>query len=229
MSAHGIEQVIFRVASALLVPVLILVLLALAVVLVETGKVVVEMYRRRGRSLPKLDAAIACAREPLEAGDRAAALVALSAIARSAAMARALGQLVDSAGAGDDRVGKILADFDYRSLRRLERSRILVRAGPALGLMGTLIPLAPALAALARGDVAELSNDLRIAFSVTILGLFVGAVAFGISLIRDRLYSQDLSDLEYVAANLDGASTVEPQEAVDWVAEVPVPVREEQR
>ena len=32
------------------------------------------------------------------------------------------------------------------------------------------------------------------------LGLLVGAVAFGISLVRDRLYAQDLSDLEFVAA-----------------------------
>ena len=30
-------------------------------------------------------------------------------------------------------------------MRRLERTRLLVRAGPALGLMGTLIPLSPAL------------------------------------------------------------------------------------
>ncbi len=77
---------------------------------------------------------------------------------------------------------------------------MLVRAGPALGLMGTLIPLSPALAALASGDVAELSDNLRVAFSVTVLGLLIGAVAFGISLVRDRLYGQDLSDLEYVTA-----------------------------
>jgi biopolymer transport protein ExbB/TolQ len=50
--------------------------------------------------------------------------------------------------------------------------------------------------------VAQLSEDLRVAFSVTILGLFIGAVAFAVSLVRDRLYSQDLSDLEYIAAAL---------------------------
>ena len=103
-----------------------------------------------------------------------------------------------------DRAAKTLAEFDYRSLRRLERTRILVRAGPALGLMGTLIPLSPALSALAQGDVEKLSNNLRVAFSVTVLGLLVGAVAYGISLIRDRLYGQDLSDLEFVAARLIG-------------------------
>ena len=39
----------------------------------------------------------------------------------------------------EDRTAKALADFDYASLRRLERTRLLVRAGPALGLMGMLI------------------------------------------------------------------------------------------
>ena len=45
-----------------------------------------------------------------------------------------------------------------------------------------------------------LTENLRVAFSVTVLGLLIGAVAFGISLVRDRLYGQDLSDLEYLAA-----------------------------
>ena len=40
------------------------------------------------------------------------------------------------------------------------------------------------------------------AFSVTVIGLLIGAVAFGISLVRDRLYGQDLSDLEFVANRL---------------------------
>ena len=68
--------------------------------------------------------------------------------------------------------------------------------------MGTLIPLSPALAGLARGDVQQLSDNLRVAFSITVLGLLVGAIAFGISLVRDRLYAQDYSDLEFVAATL---------------------------
>ena len=38
---------------------------------------------------------------------------------------------------------------------------------------------------------------------MTVLGLLVGAVAFGLSLVRDRLYGQDLSDLQYVAARLE--------------------------
>jgi biopolymer transport protein ExbB/TolQ len=74
--------------------------------------------------------------------------------------------------------------------------------GPALGLMGTLIPLSPALAALGDGDVERLTDDLRVAFSVTVAGLLVGAIAFAVSLVRDRMYDQDYSDVEYVNAQL---------------------------
>jgi biopolymer transport protein ExbB/TolQ len=129
----------------------------------------------------------------------------LRAAATSDAVAAAYERLVALAGkpGAEPRMAKSLADFDLRSLRRLERTRLLVRAGPALGLMGTLIPLSPALSGLARGDVTRLTENLRVAFSVTVLGLLVGALAFGISLVRDRLYAQDLSDLEFVAAVLE--------------------------
>jgi biopolymer transport protein ExbB/TolQ len=74
--------------------------------------------------------------------------------------------------------------------------------------MGTLIPLSPALTGLANGNTAALTENLRIAFSVTVIGLLIGAVAFGLSLSRDRMYGQDLSDLEYVAAIIsDSPST----------------------
>ena len=119
-------------------------------------------------------------------------------------MADALTEIVDQVGERNqaDKMAKILADFDLQSLRKLERTRMLVRFGPALGLMGTLIPLSPALEGLANGNVKLLSENLRVAFSVTVLGLLIGAIAFTISLVRDRLYAQDLSDLEYVAATL---------------------------
>ena len=42
---------------------------------------------------------------------------------------------------------------------------------------------------------------------MTVVGLLIGAVAFAISLSRDRMYSQDLSDLQYVAAVLTAPSS----------------------
>ena len=203
LSSNGIDQAIFHVANALEVPVLILALAALALVIFELGSYVVELVSRRHRRFATLQAAAEQGRNALLAGDRTGGgSRRASGVARSAAMAATLDFILEQAGtAGSDhQINKALADFDFDAQRRLARTRLLVRAGPALGLMGTLIPLSPALTGLAAGNTAELSHDLRVAFSVTVVGLLIGAVAFGLSLSRDRMYSQDLSDLQYLAA-----------------------------
>lgn len=199
-----VENLLYDVSEALRIPVLVLALIALVVVVVEVGALLVELRRRRDRSLWHLEEAVEAARAQLAGGHRDGALAALLPIAWNGEMAAALQGILEQCGRADAeaRIAKRLAEYDYRSLRRLERTRILVRMGPALGLMGTLIPLSPALAGLADGDVATLTENLRVAFSVTVAGLLIGAVAFAISLVRDRLYAQDYSDVEYVAATL---------------------------
>ena len=209
MAVSGIEDLLFELANALRVPVFAAAIAALAFLLVDLGAFFVELLRRgRSDGGERVAQATASARQALASRDLPEAERALMALASSAQMADTLATLVAQHGqpGAEDRRAKALADFDLRSLRKLERSRLLVRFGPALGLMGTLIPLSPALEGLAEGDVAQLSENLRAAFSVTVLGLLIGAVAFSISLVRDRLYAQDLSDLEYVVASL------EPQE-----------------
>jgi biopolymer transport protein ExbB/TolQ len=209
IAVSGIEDILFELANALRVPVFAAAIAALAFLLVDLGAFFVELLRRgRSDGGERVAHATADARHALARSDLPEAERALMPLASSAQMADTLSTLVAQHGqpGAEDRRAKALADFDLRSLRKLERSRLLVRFGPALGLMGTLIPLSPALEGLAEGDVAQLSENLRAAFSVTVLGLLIGAVAFSISLVRDRLYAQDLSDLEYVVASL------EPQE-----------------
>jgi biopolymer transport protein ExbB/TolQ len=207
-SLASIEDVIFHIANVLRIPVLVAALLALALVLAEAGALAVELARRRRRDPREVATAGRRAGEALAAGQRDRATRFLAPIAASGAMWTTLQALLSHAGDGplrSSRMAKCLADYDLRSMRRLERTRVLVRAGPALGLMGTLIPLSPALTGLAAGNVKELTDNLRVAFSVTVLGLLIGAIAFAISLVRDRIYSQDLSDLEAVASELEGA------------------------
>lgn len=200
----NIEELLFEVTDALRVPVLVLALLALVVVIVELGTLAAELSRRRGRGLARLDRQVDEAAAALAGNDYGRALVALREAAYSPWMLEVLEAIVRVHGSPDaaDRIAKRLAEFDLRSLRRLERTRVLVRMGPALGLMGTLIPLSPALAGLSTGDVDRLSENLRVAFGVTVVGLLVGAIAFAVSLLRDRVYAHDYSDLEYAAARL---------------------------
>ena len=200
----NIEQLLFDVADALRYPVLAVALASLVWVLMEAGALVAELAQRRGRGVSRVEAGVELTREALAAGHEDRAVAAVRGLGYNAAMRDTLSAIVEHRDGklASERIAKRLAEYDYRSLRRLERTRILVRLGPAVGLMGTLIPLSPALAGLARGDVEQLTNDLRVAFSVTVAGLLVGVVAFAISLVRDRLYSQDYSDVEYVSAAL---------------------------
>jgi biopolymer transport protein ExbB/TolQ len=199
-----IYQAIFDVAKVLELPVVIAALIALAVVIYELGAFAMEIRQRFRRKLGVLTAAADEACAALARDDRPAAQRALGKVAWSGAMSSVLARLATEAGGpgAEPRIAKELADFDFRCQRRLGYTRLLVRIGPALGLMGTLIPLSPALEGLANGDVQTLTDNLRVAFSITVLGLLIGVIAFGLSLARDRIYGQDYSDLEYVAAVL---------------------------
>jgi len=196
-----IEELLFDIADALLIPVLVASLIVLAIAVVEVGALVGELWRRRERGPALLARTTERLQHELAAGDDQAAQTTAATIAWSESMRTAMVEIVSQRGreGAEANVSKALSDFEYRSLKRLERTRILVRFGPALGLMGTLIPLSPALAGLAAGDFETLTENLRVAFSVTVSGLLVGAIAFGVSLVRDRLYGQDYSDAEYVA------------------------------
>jgi biopolymer transport protein ExbB/TolQ len=209
----SIEDVVFHLSNLLRIPVLVAALLALAVVLVELGRLGVELARRRRRDPLAIERAAKAARAALAAGDPDLAERLLLAVVSSPAMAALIRRVLAELAlpSVDGRVlNKSLADFDLASLRRLERTRVLVRAGPALGLMGTLIPLSPALSGLASGNVGQLTDNLRVAFSVTVLGLLIGVLAFGISLVRDRVYAQDLSDVEFMAAEIEaGAAEID--------------------
>lgn len=80
--------------------------------------------------------------------------------------------------------------------KRIERADFLTRLAPMLGLMGTLIPLGPGLAALGEGDVKILSTAMSVAFDTTVLGLLAGMTGFIISRLRKRWYDQALTQME---------------------------------
>ena len=80
--------------------------------------------------------------------------------------------------------------------KRIERADFLAKLSPMLGLMGTLIPLGPGLAALGDGDVKILSTAMSVAFDTTVLGLLSGMAGFVIARLRRRWYDEALSLME---------------------------------
>ncbi len=206
--AHNIEQVIFTIAKLLLYPVLIAAVACLIWVLVELGYFLYEAYLRvRYRDLDALEIRTLRAREAFANGQPRKAYRYLQENTYSMVVVRFLFDLIRNYQGQRlaEKPLKLLQEYEFYTIKRLEKTRILVRVGPMLGLMGTLIPLAPALEALANNDTAHLANKLEIAFSVTVIGLLIGGIAFTISILRDRFYSQDISDLEYLLELLEGS------------------------
>lgn len=80
--------------------------------------------------------------------------------------------------------------------RRIDRADLIARVGPMLGLMGTLIPLGPGLAALGRGELDVLAQAVTVAFNTTVLGLLAGILGFMLGRLRRRWYDAAMSELE---------------------------------
>lgn len=82
---------------------------------------------------------------------------------------------------------------------RLERADFLARIPPMLGLMATIIPLGPGLAALGQGQPAQLAAAVTTAFDATVLGLIAGIIGLVIGKVRRRWYEDVLEQLERVS------------------------------
>ncbi|MGE5229787.1 MAG: MotA/TolQ/ExbB proton channel family protein [Deltaproteobacteria bacterium] len=205
---NDLQQLIYDIARILLWPVLIAAVVCLVWVLIELGVLLYELWLRfRYRDLDALEVRALRARKAFRDGKPRTAYRYLQENNYSLVVVRFLYDLIRNYQT--ERLAakplKLLQEYEFYTIKRLERTRILVRIGPMLGLMGTLIPLAPALVGLASGDVQQLSDNLVTAFSVTVIGLLIGGLAFLVSIVRDRLYSQDISDMEYLLELLEGS------------------------
>jgi biopolymer transport protein ExbB/TolQ len=195
LGADIASQALSGLAGALRVPVHVLAVLALAVLAFELGGLLMEAWRRvRPAARPVEQTARQAMANPYQA----------AVIARGASSPLTERAITDLAAAAQsphqDATENALARYELRIQRKLDRTRILVRAGPALGLMGTLIPLAPGLSALGQGDYQRLASDLKSAFAATVVGILVGTGAYVLTLVRTRIYTEDLASLERAVA-----------------------------
>ena len=93
-------------------------------------------------------------------------------------------------------IENLIQETNLTIWKSMDRLRILVRAAPALGLIGTLIPMGTGLAALGQGDMTRLSSDLVIAFTTTVVGLAVGITAFIFYTVKRRWVEEDIKNME---------------------------------
>lgn len=96
-------------------------------------------------------------------------------------------------------VQRLLADFEIAADKDLAISKTLTKMGPMLGLMGTLIPMGPALVGLSTGDIASMAYNMQVAFATTVVGLFASAIGFITQQVKQRWYLQDMTNLEFLS------------------------------
>lgn len=98
----------------------------------------------------------------------------------------------------------LLSDYEVAADKDMALSKTLSKMGPMLGLMGTLIPMGPALVGLSTGDISSMAYNMQVAFATTVVGLFSAAIGFITQQVKQRWYTQDLNRLEFVSEVLDG-------------------------
>lgn len=100
------------------------------------------------------------------------------------------------------RLEDVLQGHEQRRWRALRHGRMAVRVGPALGLMGTLIPMADALQGLADGNLPALASNMVTAFAATVIGLTISVIAYVISAVREDWVRSDVQALAFHAEHL---------------------------
>jgi biopolymer transport protein ExbB/TolQ len=190
------------VSSALLMPALAALLFMLALSVFELGALLVESFigaRRMKVGVPEL----------INAFHRKSIEEIREEIERSRLLRRhkaALAELIRHAGLPAASLQalarRLLAGEELHYTRITNRTDVVTRLGPMLGLMATLIPLGPGMIALGQGDTKTLADSLLTAFDATVSGLAAGGLAFVISRVRKRWYEDHLSSLEALMEGL---------------------------
>ncbi|ABE53119.1 MULTISPECIES: MotA/TolQ/ExbB proton channel family protein [Methanococcoides] len=191
-------QLMYTASAALLYPVVILLLLAVAASLGLIGEFISE-YAKRHRNVRELEKVGRSVQESVKASSLDNAAEKLHSLDQNqlvTSFAKDAGEYLKQNSISS--IDWLSEEYEVRMTKRLEQTKILSTVAPMLGLMGTLIPLGPALIGLAQGDILQLANNLMIAFATTVLGLFAGVVGYVLTLIRKRWYWQDMADIDYL-------------------------------
>ena len=95
-----------------------------------------------------------------------------------------------------------LADFQVEVQNNLAKYRMLVKFGPMLGLMGTLIPMGPALVGLGLGDISSMAYNMQVAFATTVIGMLVSGIGLCALQLNQRYYAGYLNDLAFLTSKI---------------------------
>ena len=93
---------------------------------------------------------------------------------------------------------QVVGRFEIESESYLNKFSNLAKLGPITGLVGTLIPMGPALKGLADGNIQQLAGQMQIAFSTTVIGLIVGAIGLILYQKHKSQVFKELAVLDFI-------------------------------
>lgn len=96
----------------------------------------------------------------------------------------------------------LLLAREERVRHSVNASRMLVKVGPSLGLLGTLIPMGSSLASLATGNLEAMAGQMVVAFTTTIIGLAIGTLAYVVAATRQAWVAETIREQRYIAERI---------------------------
>ncbi len=185
------------ISQSLTIPVLVILLVIVIISIISLGGLIAEYTSRR--KVP-----VGTIRDLIYDINAAGSVDELKNVISNAKIPKAqkkvLTEIASSESLGNDSreaLARKLFEFEEeKTMDNLQKTDIITRIGPTLGLMGTLIPMGPGLAALGAGDINTLASSLTVAFNTTIVGIGSGALCYVIGKIRSGWYDRYLSDLD---------------------------------
>ena len=185
------------ISQSLTIPVLVILLIIVIISIISLGGLIAEYTSRK--KVP-----VGTIRDLIYEINAAESQEKLKSVISSAKIPKSQKKVLDEIASSDDLGGssrealarKLFEFEEEKTESSLQKTDIITRIGPTLGLMGTLIPMGPGLAALGAGDINTLASSLTVAFNTTIVGIGSGALCYVIGKIRSGWYDRYLSDLD---------------------------------
>ncbi|MEK6766100.1 MAG: MotA/TolQ/ExbB proton channel family protein [Planctomycetota bacterium] len=200
-----LQTILYTISSLLLYPVMILLICLLVMLIITIGRFLGEYIERRSH-LAKHNV-----KELIETINNSKLHDIIERVEefRSGLPYHAKNYFMDmvqelkkSGNDTDMRVEYLLQSKEQQMTKKLDKLRLLIRVGPSLGLMGTIIPMSSALAALSQGDIEKMSDSMIIAFSTTVVGLLIGIGAYFTSMLQNRWLNEDIKNIEYLTEGI---------------------------
>ena len=197
-----LRETMHTISYGLLAPTIIILLLLVAFMVVELGGLLVEILTERRKEKTNIPELL----EAFQGKDVQGIIVEIDNSNLFRRQKAALHELLEHsdlpAVSLQALARRLLTNEELHYFKITNRTDVVARLGPMLGLMATLIPLGPGLIALGQGDTKPLADCLLTAFDATVTGLAAAAIAFAISRLRKRWYEEYLSSLEALMESL---------------------------